>query len=196
MKAPNEMAVKSIVKKMLKCLDVLSLKSHFALLYDSIVVTKLRNQTLFRSLFRLDDNRALFLSPLSLLRTKCFPLGFVYIFFVFFFCQFFALSFSHPNKSPVTLMSNIQSNVGLLSLSGLIMFISIFKSEMYHKLSSEASPSSSSSSREPLFTFNYGHSFTLYVIGFVVVELSGILNVCLFNKLQKAAQQNQVSRQL
>lgn len=35
----------------------------------------------------------------------------------------------------------------------------------------------------------------LYVIGFVVVELSGILNVCLFNKLQKTAQQSsQVSQ--
>jgi hypothetical protein len=67
------------------------------------------------------------------------------------------------------------------------MFISIFKSEAYHKLQPE------SYGKEPLFTFDYGQSFILYVIGFVVVELSGILNVCLFNKLQKIAQDNQVS---
>lgn len=67
------------------------------------------------------------------------------------------------------------------------MFISIFKSEIYHKLRPEPS------GKESLFSFNYGQSFILYVIGFVVVELSGILNVCLFNKLQKIAQNNQVS---
>lgn len=67
------------------------------------------------------------------------------------------------------------------------MFISIFKSEVYHKLRPEAS------AKDALFTFNYGQSFILYVIGFVVVELSGILNVCLFNKLQQIEQHNQVS---
>lgn len=68
------------------------------------------------------------------------------------------------------------------------MFISIFKSEVYHKLRPVVT------NKDPSFTFNYGQSFILYVIGFVVVELSGILNVCLFNKLQKIAQFNQVSR--
>lgn len=68
---------------------------------------------------------------------------------------------------------------GLVMLLGLIMFISIFKSEIYHKARA------TSSSLEPLFTFHYGHSFILYVIGFVFVELAGILNVCLFNKIQK-----------
>ncbi|CRL04223.1 CLUMA_CG017328, isoform A, partial [Clunio marinus] len=67
------------------------------------------------------------------------------------------------------------------------MFISIFKSEVYHKLRPE------SQSKELLFHFNYGQSFFLYVIGFVVVELSGILNVCLFNKLQKQTQQSQLN---
>jgi hypothetical protein len=78
----------------------------------------------------------------------------------------------------------------LLSLSGLIMFISIFKSEVYHKLLPKTSI------KDPSFTFHYGQSFVLYVIGFVVVELSGILNVCLFNKLQKIEQHNQVSEVL
>lgn len=88
----------------------------------------------------------------------------------------------------VIFTSNPKTVVGLLSLSGLIMFISIFKSELYHKLRPEAS------TKDAMFTFNYGQSFILYVIGFVVVELSGILNVCLFNKLQKDAQRNQVSQ--
>lgn len=65
------------------------------------------------------------------------------------------------------------------------MFISIFKAEVYHKLQPDAN-------QEPLYTFSYGQSFNLYVIGFVVVELSGILNVCLYNRLQQIADQNQV----
>lgn len=60
------------------------------------------------------------------------------------------------------------------------MFISIFKSELYHKLKIDPS----TSTHEATFTFNYGHSFHLYVIGFVFVELSGILNVGLFSRLQ------------
>jgi hypothetical protein len=76
-------------------------------------------------------------------------------------------------------------------LIGLIMFISIFKSEIYHKVRA------TSSTLEPLFTFHYGHSFILYVIGFVFVELAGILNVCLFNKLQKEVMNfNQVHESL
>lgn len=68
---------------------------------------------------------------------------------------------------------------GLVMLIGLIMFISIFKSEIYHKVRA------TTSSLEPLFTFHYGHSFILYVLGFIFVEVAGIANVCLFNKLQK-----------
>lgn len=102
-----------------------------------------------------------------------------------FFCLFRP---PHNKSTAVTLMSVLI--VGLLSLSGLIMFISIFKSEVYHKLQTDLS------GKESLFSFNYGQSFLLYVIGFVVVELSGILNVCLFNKLQKIAQDNQVKPQV
>lgn len=64
-------------------------------------------------------------------------------------------------------------------LLGLVMFISVFKSEVYHKLRPTL--------LEPVFNFHYGHSFILYVIGFIFVELAGMLNVCLFNKLQKEA---------
>lgn len=68
------------------------------------------------------------------------------------------------------------------------MFISIFKSEAFHKLQPEAN------GKEPLYTFDYGQSFILYVIGFVFVELSGILNVCLFTNLQKIPQDDSVSQ--
>lgn len=115
-----------------------------------------------------------FLEKVSITRF-CFP----------FFCLFRP---PHNKSTPATLMSVLI--VGLLSLSGLIMFISIFKSEVYHKLQTDLS------GKESLFTFNYGQSFILYVIGFVVVELSGILNVCLFNKLQQIAQDNQVKSQV
>lgn len=69
-------------------------------------------------------------------------------------------------------------------LFGLIMFISIFKTELGAKLQQK------SSLHGPLFTFNYGHSFLLYVIGFVTTELSGILNVFLFTKLQQMSSYN------
>lgn len=69
-------------------------------------------------------------------------------------------------------------------LSGLIMFISIFKAEVFHKLRP--------SNMDPIFNFHYGHSFILYVLGFIAVELAGILNVCLYSSLQKAEESNQV----
>lgn len=37
----------------------------------------------------------------------------------------------------------------------------------------------------PLFTFTYGQSFLLYVIGFVLTEIVGVLNVYLFIGLQQ-----------
>lgn len=85
----------------------------------------------------------------------------------------------------ISQLDQLCSLLGLVSLSGLIMFISIFKAEVYHKLQPDAN-------QEPVYTFSYGQSFNLYVIGFVVVELSGILNVCLYNRLQQIADQNQV----
>lgn len=71
-------------------------------------------------------------------------------------------------------------------LFGLITFISIFKTEIGSKLRRLTSYG-------PMFSFNYGNSFILYVIGFITTELSGILNVFLFTKLQQMSQYNKVN---
>ncbi|CAO1387021.1 unnamed protein product [Diamesa serratosioi] len=90
------------------------------------------------------------------------------------------------NKYQIYFVSGIGFIIaGLLMLSGLIMFISIFKSEIHHKLRR------SSTLEAPLFSFKYGTSFLLYVIGFICTEFSGIGLISLFNRLQKIAHFNQ-----
>lgn len=64
-------------------------------------------------------------------------------------------------------------------LIGLIMYISVFKAEIGSKLRPK------SSLQPPIFTFQYGQSFLMYVIGFIVTEFVGILNVFLYIKLQQ-----------
>jgi len=64
-------------------------------------------------------------------------------------------------------------------LIGLIMYISVFKAEIGSKLRPK------SSLQPPLFTFKYGQSFILYVIGFVITEFVGVLNVFLYIRLQQ-----------
>ena len=64
-------------------------------------------------------------------------------------------------------------------LIGLIMYISIFKAEIGSKLRPR------SVLQPPLFTFRYGQSFFLYVIGFISTEIVGVLNVFLFISLQQ-----------
>lgn len=68
---------------------------------------------------------------------------------------------------------------GLFMLIGLIMYISIFKAEIGSKLRPR------STLQPALFTFEYGHSFLLYVFGFICTEFVGILNVFLYIKLQQ-----------
>ncbi|XP_053690896.1 uncharacterized protein LOC128739434 [Sabethes cyaneus] len=68
---------------------------------------------------------------------------------------------------------------GLLMLIGLIMYISILKAEIGSKLRPR------SSLQAPLFTFRYGQSFLLYVFGFIITELSGILNVLIYSNLHQ-----------
>lgn len=68
---------------------------------------------------------------------------------------------------------------GLIMLIGLIMYISIFKAEIGGKLRPR------SPLQQPLFTFEYGQSFCLYVVGFVLTEAVGVLNVFLFIGLQQ-----------
>lgn len=64
---------------------------------------------------------------------------------------------------------------GLLMLIGIILYISIFKSEIGSKLKPK-----SSLQDEAIFTYRYGYSFVLYVIGILLVFCSGILNIFLY----------------
>ncbi|XP_055608518.1 uncharacterized protein LOC129755851 [Uranotaenia lowii] len=68
---------------------------------------------------------------------------------------------------------------GLLMLIGLIMFISILKAEIGSKLRPR------SSLQAPLFSFRYGQSFLLFVFGFAITELSGILNVLIYSNMHQ-----------
>ncbi|XP_058452310.1 uncharacterized protein LOC131430986 isoform X2 [Malaya genurostris] len=68
---------------------------------------------------------------------------------------------------------------GLIMLIGLIMFISILKAEIGSKLRPR------SSLQAPLFIFRYGQSFLLFVFGFIITELSGILNVLIYSNLHQ-----------
>ncbi|XP_065206043.1 voltage-dependent calcium channel gamma-5 subunit isoform X2 [Planococcus citri] len=61
---------------------------------------------------------------------------------------------------------------GLVMLIGMVMYISIFKSEVGSKFKH--------SSDQSRFNYQYGVSFVLYVSGFVCVELSGTCAVLLF----------------
>lgn len=64
-------------------------------------------------------------------------------------------------------------------LIGLIGLISTFKAEIGSKLRPR------STLQPPLFTFRYGQSFFLYVIGFISTEFVGVLNVFLYISLQQ-----------
>lgn len=64
-------------------------------------------------------------------------------------------------------------------LIGLIMYISIFKAEIGSKLRPR------SPLQAPMFTFEYGQSFCLFVAGFILTEAVGVLNVFLFIGLQQ-----------
>ncbi|XKL64665.1 hypothetical protein PGB90_004751 [Kerria lacca] len=62
---------------------------------------------------------------------------------------------------------------GLVMLIGIVMYISVFKTEVSSKLKPNSATHSS-------FNFQYGVSFLLYVTGFICVELSGTCAVLLF----------------
>lgn len=68
---------------------------------------------------------------------------------------------------------------GLTMLIGIIMYISLFKSEVGSKLRPL------SVFQPPLFTYKYGHSFILYVIGCVSAELVGTFNIFLFIRIRE-----------
>lgn len=60
-------------------------------------------------------------------------------------------------------------------LIGIILYISIFKAEVGSKLKPK-----SPTQEEALFTYRYGYSFILYIIGILLVFCSGLLNVFLY----------------
>ncbi|RZF45485.1 hypothetical protein LSTR_LSTR009356 [Laodelphax striatellus] len=68
---------------------------------------------------------------------------------------------------------------GLLMLIGLVMYISIFKAEIGSKLRPR------SQLQPPMFTFQYGYSFLLYVSGFMAIEITGTCAVFLYISWQQ-----------
>lgn len=59
-------------------------------------------------------------------------------------------------------------------LIGLILYISIFKAEVGSKLRPK------STLQPAVFSYRYGYSFILYIVGILLVFCSGILNVFLY----------------
>lgn len=59
------------------------------------------------------------------------------------------------------------------------MYISLFKSEIGSKLRPR------SMFQPPLFTYRYGHSFILFVIGCISAEIVGTLNFFLFIQIRE-----------
>ncbi|XP_018324336.1 voltage-dependent calcium channel gamma-5 subunit isoform X2 [Agrilus planipennis] len=63
---------------------------------------------------------------------------------------------------------------GLVMLLGVIMYISVFKSEVGSKLRPK------SQLHPPIFNYRYGYSFLLYLSGIVASELAGLSAIFLF----------------
>lgn len=71
------------------------------------------------------------------------------------------------------------SSAGLIMLIGIIMYISLFKSEIGSKLRPR------SMFQPPLFTYRYGHSFILFIVGCISAEMVGTLNFFLFIRIRE-----------
>ncbi|KFM57176.1 Voltage-dependent calcium channel gamma-7 subunit, partial [Stegodyphus mimosarum] len=63
---------------------------------------------------------------------------------------------------------------GLLILTGMVIYISTFKSEVGNKLRPK------SSFQGPMFRYHYGYSFILAVCGLMMCELAGTFTIFLF----------------
>lgn len=63
------------------------------------------------------------------------------------------------------------------------MYISLFKSEIGSKLRPK------SVFQPPLFTYKYGHSFILFVIGCISAEIVGTLNFFLFIRIREVGRE-------
>lgn len=64
--------------------------------------------------------------------------------------------------------------LGLVMLLGLIMYISVFKSEIGSKLRAR------SHFQPAPFVYWYGYSFLLYIIGLITAQISGVASIFLF----------------
>lgn len=80
--------------------------------------------------------------------------------------------------------------LGLIMLIGIIMYISLFKSEIGSKLRPR------SMFQPPLFTYRYGHSFILFVIGCISAEIVGTLNFFLFIQIREIGREKVSSKSL
>lgn len=63
---------------------------------------------------------------------------------------------------------------GLIMLTGIVMYISVFKSQVGHKLRYMTLFDT------PRMSYSYGYSFGLYISGFIAVELAGTFAIFLF----------------
>lgn len=68
-------------------------------------------------------------------------------------------------------------------LIGIIMYISLFKSEVGSKLKPR------SAFQPALFTYRYGHSFILFVVGCISAEIVGTLNFFLFIRIREVGRE-------
>ncbi|XP_055305353.1 uncharacterized protein LOC129570024 isoform X2 [Sitodiplosis mosellana] len=75
---------------------------------------------------------------------------------------------------------------GLIMLIGIIMYISLFKSEIGSKLRPR------SMFQTPLFTYRYGHSFILFIVGCISAEIVGTLNFFLFIQIREIGREKAI----
>lgn len=113
----------------------------------------------------------------------------IFILFVNLLLVFFSVSLYHM---PIYLktINNANSDstknknkIGLIMLIGIIMYISLFKSEIGSKLRPK------SVFQAPQFTFTYGHSFILFVIGCISAEFVGTMNFFLFIRIREVGRE-------
>jgi len=88
---------------------------------------------------------------------------------------FFIITFLKSSKKIFAFLSGVSFVVGgLITLVGIINYISIFKAEVGNKLYSR------SMLAEPVFTYNYGYSFAVLILSFLLSELTGICAIFQF----------------
>ncbi|BET02831.1 PMP-22/EMP/MP20/Claudin family [Nesidiocoris tenuis] len=120
-----------------------------------------------------DPNDSTMVIPYAVTRSAAF---FFIATFLLFWAEFSCIyGLIHRSKRIYTFISGVVFIIsGLLMLIGMVMYISVFKAEIGSKLRPR------SQVQPPLFTFEYGYSFLLYVSGFVSIETAGTCAVFLY----------------